>query len=118
MTNKLFKAGVVVVLSSLPLYAANETSGKLGLDACAEALASSLEMNQGKSVAYNFDQENKGFEHNLKHREIIYLDAKAPNTDKIIARANCIVNADAEVVKLVALPLNAPEAQVRARKVY
>lgn len=119
MNNKLMiKAGVIVALASLPLYASEETKGQIALDACAEALAAKLETKQGQTVAYNVDPNSKGTEQRLKNREVIYLDAKAPNSDEIIARANCIVNGDATVAELVALPLNAPEARVRARKMY
>lgn len=116
MNKKMIKAGMVVALASLPLYASEKTESEVALDACAEALATKLASKQGEAVGYNVSPESKGSKLALRGREVIYLDAKAPMTDDIIARANCIVNGDAEVMELVALPLTAPEARIRARK--
>lgn len=118
MNNKhILKAGIIVALASMPLYA-DEVEGKAALKACAEALTTKLEAKQGRDLDYNVAPESKGISQKLKNREVIYLDAKAHNSDEIIARANCVVNGDATVTELVALPLNAPEARVRARKMY
>ncbi|MBT8448147.1 MAG: hypothetical protein KJO69_00555 [Gammaproteobacteria bacterium] len=119
MNNKhMMKIGIIIAIASLPLYAADETEGKVALNACAEALASKLEATKGHPVAYNVDPQGRGIEKRVESRDVIYLDAKALNSDEVIARANCIVNGDATVAKLVALPLNAPEASVRARNMY
>ena len=119
MNNKyMMKVGVIIAIASLPLYAADETEGKVALNACAEALATKLEATKGHPVAYNVDPQGRGIEKRVESRDVIYLDAKALNSDEVIARANCIVNGDATVAKLVALPLDAPEARVRARNMY
>lgn len=117
-SKKILKAGVIVALMSLPLYASEKTEGEVALNACAEALATKIETANGQAVSFNVDPKSKGTQQKVNHRDVIYLDAKAPNSDEIIARANCIVNGDATVAKLVALPLSAPKASVRARKAY
>ena len=111
------KLATFIAIASLPLYA-DDTSGQAGLNACADALAKKLETVQGKPVGYNLDSDTKINNEKLKVREIFYLDAKVPNSDVVIARANCIVNDDAEVLKLVVLPLDAAQAQNRATKLY
>ena len=119
MNKKLMlKAGVIVALASLPLYASDKTEGEVALNACAEALAAKLENKTGDAVAYNVDPESRGTKSKLREGDVIFLDAKAQFSDSIIARANCIVNEDAQVLDLVALPLTAPEARIRARKSY
>ena len=119
MNKKLIlKAGVIVALASLPLYASEKTEGEVALDACAQALAAKLENKTGEAVDYNINPDSRGNKKELRDGVVIYLDAKAQFSDDIIARANCIVNEDAEVTELVALPLTAPEARVRARKAY
>lgn len=112
-----FKLATFITLVSLPLYAEN-TNGQAGLDACADALAKKLETAQGKPVGYNLDVDTKINNDKLNVREVFYLDAKVPNTDTVIARANCTVNGDAEVLKLVVLPLDAAQAQNRATTFY
>ena len=112
-----FKLVTFITLASLPLNAEN-TSGQAGLNACASALAKNLETVQGRPVAYNLDLDTKINNDKLKVRETFYLDAKAPNSDKVIARANCTVNDDAEVLMLVVLPLDAAQARNRATKLY
>ncbi|MFT5521021.1 MAG: hypothetical protein ACI9IA_001621 [Enterobacterales bacterium] len=111
------KLATFIAITSLPLYA-DDTSGQAGLNACADALAKKLETEQGKPVGYNLDSDTKINNEKLKVREVFYLDAKVPNTDVVIARANCTVNDDAEVLKLVVLPLDAAQAQNRATKLY
>jgi len=111
------KLATFIAIASLPLYA-DDTSGHAGLNACADALAKKLETVQGKPVGYNLDLDTKINNEKLNVREVFYLDAKVPNTDVVIARANCTVNDDAEVLKLVVLPLDAAQAQNRATKLY
>jgi len=112
-----FKLAILVTAVSLPLFA-DDTNGQAGLNACANALTSKLETRQGRPVNYNIAPETKINNEKLKAREVFFLDAKAPNTDEVIARANCIVNDEAEVVKLVVLPLDAAQARNRATKHY
>ena len=112
-----FKLATFITLLSLPLFA-DHTTGQTGLNACADALAKKLETMQGKPVGYNLDSDTKINNKKLNVREVFYLDAKVPNTDIVIARANCTVNDDAEVLKLVVLPLDAAQAQNRATKFY
>jgi hypothetical protein len=111
------KLATFVAIVSLPLYADN-TSGQAGLNACADALAKKLETVQGKPVGYKLDSDTKINNDKLEVREVFYLDAKTANSDEVIARANCTVNDDAEVLKLVVLPLDAAQAQNRATKFY
>jgi hypothetical protein len=117
--NTILKLKLVtfIAIASLPLYA-DDTNGQAGLDACADALAKKLETVQGRSLAYNLDLDTKINNDKLKVRETFYLDAKAPNSDKVIARANCTVNGNADVLKLVVLPIDAAKAEDRAIKFY
>ena len=116
-TQLKLKLAIIITFVSLPLYA-EDTHGQAGLYACADALTKKLDTTQDRAMDFVIDPESKVNNKKLKTREVFYLDAKAPNTDEVIARANCIVNGDAKVVKLIVLPLNAAQAQSRATKHY
>ena len=55
----------------------------------------------------------KGMDNRLRTAEVIYLDAVIGDDD-VVAKANCFVNADAEVKQLELLPDDAPSARKRA----
>ena len=92
-----------------------ETNKDNGLDACAEALVSQLTEKTEDKMNYRITDDSKGFEGRLRGTEVIYLDAKDSNNEKVIARYNCFINEEAEVEKLVAVSVDAPDAKYRAR---
>jgi hypothetical protein len=83
------------------------------MEACAEALMVSINQDSQYASEYKVLPIGSGVDSRLGRSEVIYLDAKLGD-DNIIAKANCRVNGNAEVVALDILSENAPEARRRA----
>ena len=110
MKNRKVVLGLAVGLSAFaPVSFAEEVTGKVGMEACAQALMESIQ----SSSEYKINPQGRGLENRLSRSEVIYLDAKIGD-DNVVAKANCRVNGDAEVVALEILDNDAPEARRRA----
>ncbi len=96
-----------------PFSYAEVVTGKNGMEACAEALMVSINQDSQYALEYKVKPIGSGVDSRLGRSEVIYLDAKLGD-DNIIAKANCRVNGNAEVVALDILSENAPEARRRA----
>jgi hypothetical protein len=68
------------------------------------------------SGEYNLDRASRSdvTGRRLGVREVFHLDARAEDSDKVLARYDCVVNARAEVITLTTLPLSAADARRRA----
>ena len=115
MNVKLLTVSVIAAFS-IPV-GADTNNDNLGLDACAKALVAQLTEQKENKMNYKLTDESKGFEGRLKSSQVIYLDAKNKD-EQLIARYNCFINEDAEVEKLVAVAMDAPDAKYRARKFF
>lgn len=113
MTNRVKLAlGLAVGFGALaPVAFADEANGITGMEACAEALMASIS-DDSDATEYVVRPQGRDMEHSLRRTQVIYLDAQLG--DDNIAKANCRVNADAEVTELELLPQDAPEARRRA----
>jgi hypothetical protein len=112
---KLVKIGIVAALTAAPAYVnASTASGQDGMNACATALVDELAVNQGASMEYNLDPESYYHRGRLTRREIIHLDARNPENNEVVARFDCIIDSRARVRELISVPLDRPDAKMRA----
>lgn len=106
--------GLAVGLGAFaPISYAEIITGKNGMEACAEALMVSLSQESQFVSKYEVKPIGTGVDSRLVRSEVIYLDATIGG-DNIVAKANCRVNRDAEVIALEILDKDAPEARRRA----
>jgi hypothetical protein len=50
--------------------------------------------------------------------ELFHLDARDPESQEVVARADCWVNRSAEVQRLLPVPIEAEDAEKRAASLY
>ena len=114
-TKHLLATSLIAICASLPVMAAKiDTDTSLAI--CAEALVNDMAADQNEKMSYKLDPKSKGFSGTIKRTETIYLDAKTPESQEVIARYNCVINRDAEVEELIELPIDAPSAEYRASR--
>ena len=106
-----FACALAVAMAPLDLKAA---SRQAGMDACADALVSKLSTDTGTTLNFQLAAGSESSKVKLNFRETYHLDARDPNTQKIIARADCVVDRKAKVRQLVSIPLSADDAAARA----
>jgi hypothetical protein len=111
--HKVLKTGFLVALAAVPFHA-NALTRDAGLKACADAMVNDMASKQGAPMVYNMDPSSKGGTKSLGRHEVFHLDAFDPAGDRIVARMDCEVNKDAEVTKLIKVPLDGEDARVRA----
>lgn len=111
--HKIIKIGFALAITAVPFYA-NAMSHDAGLKACAEAMVNDLAENQGSSMVYNLDPASMGGGKKMGRREVFHLDAFDSEGGKVVARMDCTVNKNAEVTRLVVVPLDSEDARVRA----
>lgn len=111
--HKVMKMGLVLAISAVPVHA-NAVTRQAGLEACAEAMVSGLAESQGSPMVFNLGPDSTGGKKKLAIRETFHLDARDPDSDKVVARKDCVVNKRAEVIRLIEVPLDGPDARIRA----
>lgn len=111
--SKIFVAGCAIAVSMVSLGTQAATHND-GLDACAAAVVSELGNAQGAAMKYSMAPGSDTSNVKLKRREVFHMDIRDPQTQEIIARADCIVDENAAVRKLKNLPIDAKDAVVRA----
>lgn len=111
--HKTLKIGLVLAIAAVPVHV-HAVTRQAGLEACAEAMVGSLAESQGSAMVFNLDSESKGGKRKLVNRDIFHLDARDPESDKVVARTDCVVNKRAEVIRLTVVPLDGPDARIRA----
>lgn len=99
----------------LPVSSQAATEGQ-ALDACARALASDIGESQGSEVSYHIGDGSSNSSVSLRGFSTFHLDAANPKTSEIVAKVDCTVNSNGEVVKMKMLHLNALSAEQRSRK--
>jgi hypothetical protein len=109
----VLKAGFLAALAAAPFHA-HALSGKAGLDACANAMVSELAEKQGAPMVYNLDPGSTKSPRPISRSELYHLDARDPRSDEVVARFDCVIDQNAQVQKLVRVPLDAPDARFRA----
>jgi len=113
-TSKALKTGCALVMLTAPFHA-NALTAKDGMGACTKAMIDNLSTELGAPLGFRMDSK---FEDNgrMKRVETFHLDARHPGTEEVVGRYDCVVSNEAEVIKLVTLPLSADDANIRAWK--
>jgi hypothetical protein len=109
--------GSALVLSLAPL-SANAVTHNEALEACASALAGEISGKTGIETAYRIDEELPASGRRLGRMEMFHLDARDPESQEVVARADCWVNRSAEVQRLLPVPIEAEDAEKRAASLY
>jgi len=112
--NKIFTVTCALAVALAP-FNSEAATREAGLNACADALVTKISDDYGTDLGFHLDSESEISKIQLGNREVYHLDVRDPNTDKVVARAECIVDRKAHVRELVSVPLSADEAAVRAR---
>ena len=112
---KVFTVGCAVAFSLTSLNAQAAATRADGLNACVEAVVTEISNSQGSPVDFSIAPGSEMSLHKLKRREKFHLDIRSPKTDDVVARADCIVNQNAQVRTLIDLPLDARDAEERSK---
>jgi hypothetical protein len=114
MNNSKILAMSCAVAMALAPYSVKAASLQDGLDACASAVVGELATSNGAPLDYSMSENSGGSKARLRVRETIHLDVHDPNSNEVVARADCVVDSRARVKKVVTLPLDQPDAARRA----
>lgn len=109
--------GYALALSLVP-FSANAVTESAALEACAKALAGEISGDTGIETAYRVDQELPVSSRRMGGIELFHLDARDPESQEVVARADCYVGRSAKVKRLVPVPLDAEDAKTRAASLY
>ena len=115
--NRFLTMGFTLALSALPV-AAQAATFQDGLEACVDALATELATSNGESLEARIGSDSSRSDHRLGNREMIYLDARNPASQEVVARADCLVDRKGEVLRLNSVPLNGADAEQRSLAYY
>lgn len=114
-SKKLIKFGFVVAMAATPYHlSASVASTQDGLNACATAMVDQLAENQGAPMAYSLAPDSDDSKKPLSRRDVIHLDARDQVTQEVVARVDCVIDKGAQVQELITVPLDAPDARMRA----
>jgi len=108
----MFVAGCVAV-AALAHPGAEAASGREGLEACVQALTQKMSEIQGAGVNARISDDSTSHGRRLDSPTLFSLDARDTRDGEIVFKADCVVNSRGEVQRLVKLPMNAPNAEVR-----
>ena len=109
--------GCALALSLAP-FSANAVTESQALEACADALAGQISGTTGIETAYRLDQDLPASSRRMDEVEMFHLDARDPESQEVVARADCWVNKRAKVKRLVPVPIDAEDAEKRAASLY
>lgn len=112
---KILTAGCAIAFSMASINTLASATRTEGLNACAEAIVTELGTSQGSPMSFRISQSSDISLEKLKRRETFHLDLRSPETDAIVARVDCIVDRKAQVQKVINVPLDALDAERRAK---
>ena len=115
-SKKKLLAKCTIVMAMVPFHT-HATTGQVGLEACADALASELSSSNGTAVSYQLDSANEGFDRKIQSLERISLYARDPQSSELVSKMDCIVNRKGRVIRLTNIPLEASETGNQVSKV-
>ena len=115
--NRFLMMGCTLALTALPV-AGQAATFKDGLEACVDALVTELATSSGESLDARIGADSSGSNSSLGGREMIYLDARNPSNEEIVARADCLVDRRGEVLRLTSVPLDGADAEERSLTYY
>jgi hypothetical protein len=84
------------------------------LDLCAKALTQQLSLAQVTPLDYRIDQESSSNGRARRQGGVWHLDARHPETNEVVARIDCVVDAREKEMRLTEVPLSANDAHIRA----
>jgi hypothetical protein len=93
---------------------AGAATGNDGFEACVAALAQQISETQGAGVNVRISENSRVHAHRLDRRNTYFLDARDARDPELVVKADCVVDAQAEVKSLVRLPADAPAAEERS----
>ena len=108
----MFVAGCVA-MATLTHTGAEAASGREGLEACVQALTQKMSEAQGSGINARISDDSTGHDRRLVSPTLFSLDARDTRDGEIVYKADCVVNARGKVQRLVRLPMDAPDAEVR-----
>lgn len=109
--------GCVMALSLVP-FSANAVTESQALEACADALAGEISGTKGIETAYRMDESLPESSRRVGVATLFHLDARDPESQEVVARADCWVSRGAKVKRLVPVPIEAEDAEKRAASLY
>jgi len=115
-SKKKLLAKCTLAMAMVPFYT-HATTGQVGLEACADALASELSSSNGTAVSYQFDPANEGFDKKMQSVERISLYARDPQSSELVSKMDCVVNRKGRVIRLTSIPLETSETGNEVSKV-
>lgn len=110
--NKVFSFGCALAIAMAPL-ASEAATRTAGLNACADALVNKLSVENGAPLGFQLGADSEQSNAQMSNRELYQLDVRDPNTQEVVARAQCVVDRQARVRQLVSVPLSADDAAER-----
>jgi hypothetical protein len=114
MNHRKFFVATSAVFLGLACVSGQAMTRKAGLNACAQALAVDLGKGRGHAPEVRLDERSDRSTRPLETRNTVYLDASDPESGAVVGRYDCVLNARAEVLELIALPLDAADANTRS----
>ena len=111
---KVLTIGCTIAFSMSSFDALAAETRVEGLNACVEAVVTELSDSQGSPMNFSIAPGSEMSSKRLNRREKFHLDIRNPSSDDVLARADCIVNQNAKVQKLIDLPLDARDAMERS----
>lgn len=115
--NRFLMMGCSLALTALPV-AGQAATFRDGLEACVDALVTELATTNGGPLDARIGADSSHSARRLGSREMIYLDARNPSSEEVVARADCLVDRKGEVVRLTSVPLDGADADERSLSYY
>ena len=112
-TKYMIRLGSALALSLAP-FTASAYTGETAMNACAEAFTAEI---TGEEIAWRLDEESD-VAGRLNGSQILHLDARDPETNEVVARADCVVDSRARIKRLTTIPVDAKDASERALTAY
>ena len=113
MKGKSMFVASCVVVAALAHPAAEAASGRDALEACVQALTQHISEAQGAGVDARISEDSSGHKRRLDSPAVYSLDARNPADGEVVYKVDCTVNSRGQVQRLVELPMDAPNAEVR-----
>lgn len=114
MNGKKAMVCMSAVAASILSISVEAASGQDGLEACVSALTKELSSTQGNAVQARISEDSQVATRRLSDVTTYHLDARDPQDHDIVARMDCVVDEKGRVKRLVKLPDDAPDAEVRS----
>lgn len=115
MSNRTGMKTLCAVAISLTPILANAASEQEGVEACVKAMVSQIAESQGAPVDYQIGIDSSVSTRKLDRRNLFELAAKDSQSQKVVARADCIVTSKAKVKRLTMVQLDGADARESAR---